>query len=104
MLFYGNFAVLVLPGDGYFIEKFSLWYRDIFDFKRSRVASKAQYNWLTERQLMLMEDSFCSQILLNSGHWVFEEFHRGKKVLIISCTWLRWILVEWRLVSLPKSP
>ena len=50
---------------------------------------------------MLIEDSFCSQILLNSGHYAFDKFHRGKKVLFVGCTWLRLILVmEW---SLPNN-
>ena len=60
----------------------------------NRVVSIAEYNWLTWRRLMLMEESFCSQILLNSGHWTFHRFHGGKKVLIVSCTWLRLILLQ----------
>jgi len=97
--YYDNFAVLFHQGMEILLK--GLVGGIVTYAASSRLASKAEYAGLTARQLMLMEGSLCSQILLNSGSWVFEKFLRSTNVVIVGCACLRWILViDW---SLPKN-
>lgn len=68
------------------------------NMRPKQVSFEMRIHWLTDRQLMQIEGSCCSQGLMNSGQLAFEKFYLGKKVFILGCTWLRWILMmEWSL-------